>query len=62
MRREHVAAEIAARAPQHRVRVVAVVGGVIFDQQVIALHPVVVPRTRRQRPFPGEVQVRGGQP
>ena len=28
VRREHVVTEIAARAPQHRVRVVAVVGGV----------------------------------
>ena len=57
VRREHVVAEIAARAPQHGVRVVAVGGGVVLDQQVVALDAVVVPGARRQRPFPGEVQV-----
>ena len=37
MGREHVAAEVAARAAQHGVRVVAVGGGVVFDQQVVTL-------------------------
>ena len=62
MRREHVVAEIAARAAQHGVRVVAVGGGVVLDQQVVALHAVVVPGARRQWPFPGEVQLRPVQP
>src|ERR1039457_3612547 len=60
VRREHVITEVAARAPQHGVRVVAVVGGVVFDQQVIALYPVVVPGARRKRSLPGEVQVCAG--
>ena len=62
VRREHVVAEIAARAPQHGVRVVAVVGGVVLDQQVVALHPVVVRGARLRRALPGEVQLVAGDP
>src|ERR1700722_3139394 len=58
VRREQVVAEVAAGAPQHGVRMIAVVGGVVLDEQVIALHPVVVPCPWGQRPLPGEMQLR----
>ena len=43
---QHVVAEVAAGSAQHGVSVVSVVGGVVLDEQVIALDPVVVPRAR----------------
>lgn len=61
VRREHVVTEVAAGPAQYRMRVIAVVGGVIFDEQIIALHSVVVPGAQGQRPLPGEVQLPGGQ-
>src|SRR5215472_2924294 len=58
VRGEDVAAEIAARPPEHRVRVIAVVGGVVvLDEEVLALHSVVVPCPRRLGALPGEVQL-----
>jgi hypothetical protein len=62
VRGEHVVAEVTAGAAQHGVRVVAVVGGVVLDQQVITLHPVIVPCARGNRSFPGEVQLGAGEP
>src|SRR5689334_5444289 len=60
---EHVVPEVAARAAQHGVRVVAVAAGaVVLDQQVVALHPVVVRGARLGRALPGEVQLASGDP
>src|SRR6476469_9044150 len=60
---EHVVAELAARAAQDGVRVVAVAGrAVVLDQQVVALHPVVVRGARLRRALPGEVQLVAGDP
>jgi hypothetical protein len=43
--REHILAEVAARAAQYRVRVIAVSGrGVVLNEQVVGLHTVVMPR------------------
>ena len=49
MRREDVRAEIAAWPAQHRVRVVGV-GLVELDEQVVGLHPVIVPVARVSGP------------
>ena len=63
VRGKHVVAEVAARPAQHGVRVVAVVAGVVaLDEQVIALHPVVMPGAGRDRPLPGEVQLARADP
>jgi hypothetical protein len=60
VRREQVSPEVAAGAAQHGVRVITIVGSVVFDEQVSALYPVVVPSARRERSLPGEVQFRVG--
>src|SRR5260370_35625980 len=59
---QHVVAEVAAGTPQHGVRVVPVAGGVVLDEQVIALYAVVMPGAGPHRPLPGDVQFAAREP
>src|SRR5260370_37341111 len=59
---QHVVAEVAAGTPQHGVRVVPVAGGVVLDEQVIALYAVVVPGAGPHRPLPGDMQFAAREP